>query len=273
MSIGTPRCAANPAPTSMPTASRASWIGALRLGRLTVPVKAYSTISTPESRLHQVHQGCGRQIVQRRCCPEHGEIRAEEITKAYAYAADRLIQLTPQELGAVAPSDDKTIVLERFFQQDQLDLTLIAGRSLYLAPENPAGAVLYGTVLIALANSQKWALGRVVFSGRRQLIVIRPDINTLVLHTLYDPAQRRAPVRMQRNGNGSDKGEVRAIQRLMEQASGPIAWHELCDDADQRLARLVADKVQADQARVPTAPRLAKHDSRNSRPRRKAKAA
>lgn len=96
--------------TSCPTpaACRASWIGALRLGSLIVPVKAYPAISTPDSRLHQVHTQCGQRIEYRRCCPKHGEIRAEEITKAYAYAADRLIQLTADDLGVVASPDDKT---------------------------------------------------------------------------------------------------------------------------------------------------------------------
>ncbi|MCE9555387.1 MAG: hypothetical protein K8T91_18715 [Planctomycetes bacterium] len=273
MSKHTPRCAISSVPTMTPATCRASWIGTLRLGSLLVPVKAYPTISTPDSRLHQMHTQCGQRIEYRRCCPKHGEVRAEGIAKAYAYAVDHLVELTPDELARVSPIDEKAIILERFFDQDHLDLTLLAGRSLYLAPENPAGVPVFASLLAALLHARKWALGRVVFSGRRQLVVIHPGDDTLILHTLHDPVQRRAPVLVPKSAHSPAKGEVHAIERLIQQTSGPISWTEYHDDADERLARLVADKVQASQTPLAAGLRLAKPDSRNSKPRRKAKAA
>ena len=172
-------------------ASRASWCGQLKLGTLCVPVKAYAAIATPpEIPLRQLHAVCGQRIEYRKCCPKHGEVPPEEIVKGYPYQPDQYVRLTEEELAAIQPTDEKTIYLEHFLDPAIVDLVLLAGRSLYLMPANPAARRPFAMVLQSLQRSGKWAVGRVVFSGKWQLVVIRPADEVLLVHTLYHPAQR-----------------------------------------------------------------------------------
>ena len=61
------------------------------------------------------------------------------------------------------PTDDKTIHLEHFLSPTEFDLTLLAGRSLYLAPAHPAAMKPFVVIRQALLRADKWALGRTVF--------------------------------------------------------------------------------------------------------------
>ena len=174
-------------------ASRASWCGQLRVGDLCVPVKAYAAIATPpETPLRQLHAGCGQRIEYRKCCPEHGAVPPEEIVKGYPYQPDQYVQLSTDELKQLQPEDDKTIHLKHFLEPSLVDLVLFAGRSLYLAPANPAAQQPFAMVQQAIRQSGKWGIGQVVFSGKRQIVVVRPEDDILMVHTLYHPALRRA---------------------------------------------------------------------------------
>ena len=148
-----------PVYTTAPPASRASWTGQLRVAHLTIPVKAYAAVVTPESPLKQLHAGCGERIEYRKWCPKHGIVPNDAIIKGYPYGTDSYVQLAEEELTALQPADDKTLLLEQFLDRDQLDLILLSGRSLYLAPSLPAARQPFALLLAALRSTEKWAIG------------------------------------------------------------------------------------------------------------------
>ncbi len=121
-------------------------------------------------------------------------LEPREIGKAFAYSADEMVELNASDLQSIRPMDDKKIVLVQFIGATSLNLTLLAGRSLQLAPSHAAAGPLYATVVAALTKTAKWGVGTVVFSGKRNLIVVRPDSSHLMLHTLHSPRLLYAPV-------------------------------------------------------------------------------
>jgi DNA end-binding protein Ku len=231
-------------PHERPRPGRATWCGELRLGSLLVPVKAYGTVqSSSGTQLCQVHVGCGCRIEQPRTCPKHGPLKPDQIGKAFAYSPSQLVELSPADLQSLTPPDEKIIVLEQFFDCESLDLVLLAGRSLQLAPSHPAAEPLYAAAVCGLTKTHKWALGHVVFSGRRQLIVVRPESHRLILHTLHDPRQLHGPIPLTSSANTVPQKIVKVICAAINHNAGPVAWDDLGDDAAQRLAALVNDRV------------------------------
>lgn len=228
-----------------PAASRASWIGTLQVNDLSVPVKAYSAIASPGSHLHLIHAGCGRRVSLRKVCPEHGSLESTDIQKAFAYSSDLLVELSDDELATVTPADTKTIVIERFFSPDRLDPTLLAGRTLFLAPASLAAQHAFHLLKAAFDHKRTWALGQTVFSQKRQLVVIHSRDETLLLHTLHDPALRRMPVSIQPNGQAPSRSDIRKLAGVMVDDGGSIPWSDYRDDSHERLAALVASKVGA----------------------------
>ena len=236
-------CEAQAAP-----ASRASWCGQLKLGPLCVPVKAYAAIATPpEIPLRQLHAVCGERIEYRKCCPKHDAVPAEEIVKGYPYQPDQYVRLTEEELAALQPTDEKTLYLEHFLDAAILDIVLLSGRSLYLAPANPAARRPFAVVHQALQRSSKWAVGRVVFSGKWQIVAVRPIDHVLLVHTLYHPAQRRALLNPEGGDVEVSQQDLRPLLRIIDTADGEIPWADYQDDFDCRLTELVEAKVAATQ--------------------------
>jgi DNA end-binding protein Ku len=213
-----------------------------------VPVKAYPAIATlPEVGLHQLHAGCGARIEYRKFCPRHGQVPAEEITKGYPYQFDVHVELSEAELEQLQPADDKTIRVHHFLDPILIDLTLLSGRSLYLAPAHPAAGKPLALVLSALEKTGKWGLGRVVLSGRWQIVVVRPAHHNLFLHTLYHPAQCRAKVGREQSEVEITPQELRPVLHLIDSARGEIDWDSYRDDTEQRLTRLVQLKLAVTQ--------------------------
>ena len=233
-------------------ASRASWCGQLKLGTLCVPVKAYAAIATPpEIPLRQLHAACGERIEYKKWCPKHGAVPNEEIVKGYPYQPDQYVRLSEEELTSLQPADDKTIHLERFLDPALLDLVLLAGRSLYLAPASPPAWRPFAAIHQALQHSGKWGVGRVVFSGKWQIIAVRPADDVLLLHTLYHPTQRRALLNPEGALVEVSQQDLQPLLRSIRAGDGEILWEDYQDDYERRLTALVEAKVAAVQAPSP----------------------
>lgn len=223
---------------------RASWCGELQLGQLLVPVKAFPAVqSCVGIQLCQVHAGCGRRIEQPKRCPQHGLLEPHEVGKAFAYSADEIVELHPSDLQGISPVDDKKIVLSQFIGAMSLDLTLLAGRSLQLAPSHAAAGPIYATIVAALTKAAKWGVGTVVFSGKRSLVVVRPESSRLVLHTLHSPRLLYAPPDAMNTVNGVTRESVTHVCKMIEQNSRPIKWDDLEDESEDRLIELVNARI------------------------------
>lgn len=225
-------------------ACRSTWSGKLQIGELSVPVKAYpATVSALGSPLHLLHAGCGEPIRQPRSCPKHGPVENNAVVKAYSCGNGQYLELDEADLAQLQAEDEKTIRLERFFPRSELPLELLAGRSLHLAPADPASQRDCAAVLAALENKGVCGLGEVVFAGRRQLVLVRPCSCALMLHALHWPAQRRVFPATNGGPVGVTVREVKALEQVISSASGGrIDWDAYRDDAEQKLAHLVESK-------------------------------
>ena len=234
-------------------ASRASWTGQLTMFDYKVPVKAFAaSVATQESHLCQIHTGCGQRIQQRKCCPDHGELTAEQVGKGYTYLPDKILELSEPELQTLKPDDDKTIRLTQFFDPADFDLSFLSGRTFYLVPAHPAAGADYATINQALQSQDRWGLGTMVLSGRRQLVIGRAQGGRLLLHLLHWPAQTRAcPI-----GYGTlpqpTRRALRALETAISNSLTPIVWDSFTDDWESRLTAVVQGKFARRSAARPS---------------------
>jgi DNA end-binding protein Ku len=130
----------------------------------------------------------GQRIRYEKHCPQHGAVAVEAIVRGYAYGPDRYVIVEAEELERLRPARDKALVLEQFAPVGDIDPTFYAGRSLYLLPDGVAAQHPYGVLAEAMQQAGQGALGRVVLSSQRQLVVVRPRSCLLVLDVLHYPA-------------------------------------------------------------------------------------
>jgi DNA end-binding protein Ku len=235
-------------PTSAASAPRGrpSWSGLLRLSLVALPVKAYPAVAGKTvSHFHLLHAGCGQRLQYQKRCPKHGPVPSDAIVKGYAYCRDRCVVVEPEELEKLRPAKDKALVLEQFIALRDIDPVRFAGRSLYLWPDGVAAQHPYGVLVSALHKTGKAALGRVVWSNQRQLVLLRPCGRMLVVDVLHYPAQVRTA-----SAEEADLPEPRPTTaeldlacQLIALAGGPLDWSCYRDTSADELAALVQAKI------------------------------
>jgi DNA end-binding protein Ku len=212
---------------------------------VSVPVKAYPAVtSTSVSPFHLLHADCGRRLQYQKRCPEHGPVEADAIVRGYEYAPDHWIVVEPEELDRLRPARDKALILEQFLPVQDVAPTLFAGRSLYLLPDGPAAQHSYSVLVDAFQQAGRGALGRLVLSSRRQLVLVRPCRRLLVLDVLHYPAQVRSAASWEADlpPSAATEAERTLAGQLIALASSPVDWARYRDTHAEELAALIETK-------------------------------
>ena len=240
--------------TALSAPGRSSWSGLLQLSLVAIPVKAYAAVRTAAATpFHQLHAACGQRIRYDKRCPRHGPVDLTAIVRGYQYAPDQYVVVETEELDRLRPAKDKALVLEQFVAVQDVDPVFFAGRSLFLLPDGAAARHPFGVVAAAMRQAGKAALGHVVLSEQRQLVLVRPVGRILALDVLHYPAQVRSAATWEAElPDGAAVGEeLRLARQLLDAAGGPLDWSRFRDTRAAELAALVAAKVAE---RPPPAP-------------------
>jgi DNA end-binding protein Ku len=230
--------------------SRPSWSGLLRLSLVSVPVKAYPVVSSPAtSPFHLLHDACGQRIRYAKNCPQHGAVEGDAIVRGYEYAPDQFVVVEAEELNRLRPVKDRALILEQFLPVQEVAPTFFAGRSLVLYPDGPAAQHPYNVLVEALQQAGQGALGRVVLSNQRQLVLVRASSRLLVLDVLHYPSQVRNVESWEADlpPSAATESERQLAEQLIALASGPVDWERYRDTSAEELAAL----VEAKRARQP----------------------
>ena len=102
--------------------------------------------------------------------------------KGYEISPDTYVQITPEELDAIAPKASRLIEIEEFVDLDEID-PLYYESSYYLVPDK-TGAKPYALLLSAMTSENKVAIGRVVLRSKEYLTAVRPLGETLTMSTM-----------------------------------------------------------------------------------------
>ncbi|MGZ4662882.1 MAG: non-homologous end joining protein Ku [Arthrobacter sp.] len=226
---------------------RPSWSGLLKFHLVTVPVKAYpATASGQEIHFNQLHAGCGQRIRYEKHCPVHGKVEAGAIVSGYRYAPDQYVVVNEAELDQLRPSQDKALTLERFLDPHTVDPALFSGRTLYLGPDGLAAQHAYTVFAQVLRQRRLGALGRVVLSGHRHLVLVRPVQRVLAMHVLHFPAQLRSSAALEAElpPQSAAVEEEKMLGVLMDACSQAIAWEDYRDDRAAQVTALLEAKLQ-----------------------------
>jgi DNA end-binding protein Ku len=233
---------------------RPSWSGLLQFSLVGIPLKAYPAVRTRDLPTgHLLHADCGQRLRYAKQCPHHGTVDAAAIVRGFEYGPGRHVLVESDELDQLRPAPDRALRLERFLTPAQLDPVLYAGRSLYLLPDGVAGEPGYAVLHAALSQRGRWALGRMLLGGHRQVVLVRPAASVLLLQVLHYPEQVRACALAAQPGAGGASEELRLAGLLIDAASGSVDWTAYRDTAAQDLKALLETKLRGQPEQVPAA--------------------
>lgn len=175
-------------------ASRTSWEGYLKLDLLAVPVKAYNAAASGGGKIgfHLIHAKCHGRIRYKKVCPVHGEVPNDEIVSAYEVAKGQYVVVDPDDRKKLRPVDDKAITIDTFIRPGDLDPIYYGDRSYYLVPDGRVAEKPYVVLQRVMAEQDRYAVARIILSGREQIVLVRPVEGLLAMTVLnYDETVKK----------------------------------------------------------------------------------
>lgn len=229
-------------------AARSAWKGYLKLGLVSVPVKAYTATASGggEIRLNQLHRDCNARIQYKKTCPVHGEVTGDAIVSGFEHSKDQYVVIDPDELEKLRTADDKAIKIDTFITPETLDPIYYSGKAYYLVPEGPVGQKSFSVLREAFALENKYAVARVVMHSKEQVVLLRPMGNLIAMFVLDYDNQVTKPATFEDEAPRSESApeELKLAKMLIDASTAKdFDYAQYKDMYTTRLTELVEAKV------------------------------
>jgi DNA end-binding protein Ku len=173
-------------------APRANWKGFLRLSLVTCPVALYPATSDAEKiSFNQINRATGHRIKYLKVDADTGEeVASDDIMKGYKVDTDSYIEITKDELDALALESTRTIEIDQFVPKTEID-ELFHLRPYFVVPDGKVGHDAYAVIRETIRAMDKVALARVVLTNREHVIALQARDNGLMGMLLRYPYEVR----------------------------------------------------------------------------------
>src|SRR6185503_13038487 len=162
---------------------RAMWKGNISFALVSIPISLFSATRRNELSFHYLHKKDMSPVSYKRFCDsENTEVPWEEITRGYEFEKDRYIEITDEDLENVEVVYTKTIQVQEFVHQDEID-PLYFDKPYYLEPQK-GGERAYALMRDALAQSKKIGIAKVVLKSKEHLAAVKAIGNMITLQTM-----------------------------------------------------------------------------------------
>jgi DNA end-binding protein Ku len=174
-------------------AARSTWRGNLKLSLVSCPIRMMPA-ATRANRVsfHNLNPKTLNRVEMR---PHDSETREEldddDLVMGYEFEKGRFVTVEDEELDALEVESSHTIDLDRFVDEDAIDL-LYFDAPYFIAPENAAADETFRVIHSALERERKIGLGRVVLNRRERVVAVRTRGKGLMMMTLRAANEVRA---------------------------------------------------------------------------------
>lgn len=229
---------------------RPIWTGSVSFGLVNIPVNMFSGTNPRQGiDLDMLHKDDHAPIRYARMCRKDGqEVPWEDIVKGYEYQDGDYIVLTKKDLEAADVKKTKTIDIEQFVAEREIDVRYFE-KPYYLEPIK-GGEKAYALLHQALERSQKVALALWVFHEREHLGIIKPVGEALVLEQMRFPTDLRngADLKLPSTKMVSEK-EVEMALALVQQQTKHFMPEDYHDTYTEELEELIKQKLKGKKPR------------------------
>lgn len=170
---------------------RPVWTGHISFGLIQIPVRLYSAEHRPDIQLRMLDSRNQARVRYERVNEITGEeVPWSEIVKAYELDEDNYVVLDEDELTEIKPEATKTLDIESFVDEKEIDCFFLFDKPYYLEP-NKQSRKSYSLLREVLNQTKKIGICRVVIRTRQYLAVIMVRGNALVANLIRFPQEVR----------------------------------------------------------------------------------
>jgi DNA end-binding protein Ku len=225
-------------------AYRPTWQGHLKLSLVTCPVALYTaTNSAGDVHFNLINPKTNNRIKMITTDPDTGPVERSELVKGYEVSKSEYILLTNDEINSVKLESTKTIDIERFVAESEID-RLYWDNPYFLAPDGKMAQEAFGVIRTAMEKSGQIALGRVVIGTRERIVALEPRGRGILAYTIRSDAEVRNPDEIFDSISAAkpDAAMIAIAETIIEQKEGPFDPSQFVDRYEEALQALIEDK-------------------------------
>lgn len=229
---------------------RPAWQGHLKLSLVSCPVALYSATSTAgDVHFHLINPTTNNRIRMVTVDPDAGPVDRKALVKGYEIAKGEYILLSEEEIRSVRLESAKTIDIERFVPEGEID-RIYWDTPYYLAPDGKMAQETFAVIRTAMEKAGQVALGRVVMATRERLLALEPRGKGMLAYTMrsyaeirdehevFDPIADIAP----------DRKMVAIAEQIMAQQEAGFDASQFVDRYEEALKALIDEKLKGHKA-------------------------
>lgn len=239
---------------------RALWSGSLSFGLVNVPVQVVSATRDMDVRFHQVRRPsegvAPERITMKRVAEDGEEVAWADLAKGWELEDGSILVLTQDELDGAAPEKTKTIDVEQFVGQGEID-PILFDHPYWLLPSGEGDGPLraYRLLVDTLKGRDEVGIGRIVLRNREQLVALRERDGLLSLTTMRFADEVRDPHDTGAIPGGEasapEEREIEDAVALIEEMTDDFEPEAFEDRHRQRLLELIAEKQRSGSVVIP----------------------
>jgi DNA end-binding protein Ku len=232
---------------------RPVWSGTISFGLIAIPIKLFNAVRHKGVSFNQLDERTMSRIRYRKVSDETGEeVPDEHIVKGYEVSKGRYVLVDPDELEPFIPAATRTVELEEFVEQSEID-PIYYETAYYVAPDaNPKPYVLLAR---AMEEAGKVAIGRFVMRNKQYTAAIRAVDGRLMMSTLAYADEVVQPDSIDELAGLDDVDvsarEVQMAEALVESLSDEFAPDKYHDDYREQVLDLIEKKAAGEDFEVP----------------------
>jgi DNA end-binding protein Ku len=225
-------------------ATRPTWQGHLKLSLVTCPVALYTAINSGgDVHFNLINPKTKNRIRMITTDPDTGPVDRADLVKGYEVSKGEYILVTQDEIDQVKLESTKTIDIERFVAEDDID-RIYWDNPYYLAPDGKLAQEAFAVIRTAMEKSGQIALGRVVIGTRERILALEPRGKGILAYTIRSEAEVRSPDAIFDgiSGKAPDPAMIAIAEKIIEQKEGPFDPSLFVDRYEEALKALIEDK-------------------------------
>jgi DNA end-binding protein Ku len=218
----------------------------LRLSLVSCPVALY-TATNPRGDVHfnLINPKTNNRIRMITTDPDTGPIERSELARGYEVDKGQYILLTEEEIHSVKLESTKTIDIERFIDEDDID-RIYWDNPYYLAPDGKMAQEAFAVIREAMRRAGQIALGRIVLSTRERLLALEPRGKGLLATSLRtkDEVRDAHEVFAGIDASKPDAGMIAIAEKIIEQKKSAFDPARFNDRYEEALRALIDEKLK-----------------------------
>ena len=220
------------------------WKGYVSFGLVSFPVRLQVAAREKSIEFHLLHKKDLSRVKEVFFCQaENKPLDRDDLVRGFEVSKDEYVVVEQAELDKIAPKTAKVMDIVEFVQASDFD-PVFMDKSYHLIPD---GDVVKPYALFREAMKQRgqYAIAKVAMHNREHIVVIRPDGNELMLHTMFFADEVRKVDAKIAPEKFSDK-ELKLAGQLIDTLTAKFDPSKFHDEYEANVRKLIEQKQKGE---------------------------